>query len=119
MSITERKALSDAVMINLQNHCSEIGIKIHAFEIRDIMLPAAVKKTFFAAFETQKSALNEIEKARAETALLRKLTNTAKMLKDTPHLSEARVLHALNSDKINIVLDTSLRHGNLPLETKS
>jgi hypothetical protein len=48
-----------------------------------------------------------MEKSRAETALLRKLANTAKLFNDTPGLSEARILHALSSEKVNLVLSPS------------
>lgn len=77
--------------------------------IRDVILPAALKKAYSGAVEARKHAEREMEIARGEQAVLRKLANLTKMLADNPGLLQLRTLQAFsNSEHVNVTLGDGL-----------
>jgi len=72
-----------------------LGLKIDRIDIRDVLLPADLKRSFMAALQQRQEAHAGLEKARAETAALRTLANAAKLMRDNPELLELRYLQTL------------------------
>jgi regulator of protease activity HflC (stomatin/prohibitin superfamily) len=72
-----------------------LGLRIERVDIRDVMLPADLKRSFMAALQQRQEANAGIEKARAETAALRTLANAAKLMRDNPELLQLRYLQTL------------------------
>ncbi|MCW0218524.1 MAG: slipin family protein [Prosthecobacter sp.] len=72
-----------------------LGIKMERVDIRDVMLPADLKRSFMSALQQRQEAQAGLEKARAETAALRTLANAAKLMRDNPELLQLRYLQTL------------------------
>lgn len=72
-----------------------LGLKMERVDIRDVMLPADLKRSFMAALQQRQEAQADLEKARAETAALRTLANAAKLMRDNPELLQLRYLQTL------------------------
>lgn len=72
-----------------------LGLKVARVDIRDVMLPADLKRSFMSALQQRQEAQAGLEKARAETAALRTLANAAKLMRDNPELLQLRYLQTL------------------------
>ncbi len=75
---------------------SELGLEIIAINLKDISLSTQIKNIFSQELRAKKEGLASLEKARSETAVLRNLVNTSKLLVENPGLSQLRVIQALS-----------------------
>ncbi len=71
------------------------GLSVAAVEVKDVMLPADLRRAFAEALKTRKEAQGRLEKARGESAALRHLANAARMVEQNPSLLNLRVLQTL------------------------
>jgi hypothetical protein len=78
---------------------------VEAVALRDVMLPAPLKRAYAAEVEARKEAAGALEKARGEQAVLRKLANLAKMVEESPGLMDLRALQAFaDSPHVHVAL---------------
>lgn len=85
---TELKSLLD-------QRFTSAGLKLERADIRDVMLPADLKRAFTEALKSKHEANAALEKARSETAALRTLANAAKLMRENPELLSLRYLQTL------------------------
>lgn len=85
---TELKSLLD-------ERFTSVGLKLERADIRDVMLPADLKRAFTEALKSKHEASAALEKARSETAALRTLANAAKLMRENPELLSLRYLQTL------------------------
>jgi regulator of protease activity HflC (stomatin/prohibitin superfamily) len=71
------------------------GLSVQAVEVKDVMLPADLRRAFAEALKTRKEAQARLEKARGESAALRHLANAARMVDQNPSLLNLRMLQTL------------------------
>ena len=103
--LANRNIAVEKIMEVLKPLAEDLGVEVKAVGVRDIMLPAALKRAYSGALEARKDAEREIEKARGEQAVLRKLSNLAKMVEDNPGLMQLRTLQAFSeSDNVSVFL---------------
>jgi len=74
----------------------EIGVTIHATEVKDVMFPGELKKAFAEVLKAKQEGQAALERARAETAALRNLANAARLLEGNPALQNLRLLQSLS-----------------------
>jgi len=92
----QQKAGHGANLLGLiTDRAQSLGIKVDLIAIRDVMLPADLKRSFMSALQQRQEAQAGLEKARAETAALRTLANAAKLMRDNPELLQLRYLQTL------------------------
>ncbi len=72
-----------------------LGLKLHAVDLKDVMFPGALKQLFAQVVLARKEGQAALERARGETAALRNLANAAKLMEESPALLQLRLLHAL------------------------
>lgn len=82
----------------------ELGIKVDAVDVRDVMLPGDLKRIFSQELAARKEGLATLEKARGETAALRNLANAARMVEQSPALIQLRLLQHLGGTTGNTVV---------------
>ena len=75
--------------------------------VRDVTFPAPLKQLFAQVVEARQAAQAALERARGETAVLRHLANTARLLEGNPALVTLRTLDAAASARGTIVLGVS------------
>ena len=92
--LEQRAALNQKLMELTSVKVPELGLKIHSIGIKDIMFPGELKKIFTKVVEAQKEGLAALERARGETAALRNLANTTKILEGNPALLQLRALQS-------------------------
>ena len=111
----KRKEIGQALFEKSKDKAAELGLTLLSAEIKDIMLPGDLKNIFAQIINARNEGLAALERARGESASLRNLANTAKLLENNPALFQLRILQALESKSGNtIVLSTSSDVPNFP-----
>ncbi|MBX9694947.1 MAG: hypothetical protein K2Z81_21360, partial [Cyanobacteria bacterium] len=72
-----------------------IGIDMLMVQVKDVVLPADIRKIFADVLRAQKEGQAALERARGEQAALRSLANAARVLEGNPALMSLRVLQSL------------------------
>jgi regulator of protease activity HflC (stomatin/prohibitin superfamily) len=101
--LAQKPAIDAALLKQVTAKAEAIGISVTALAVRDVMLPANLKKLFGGFIEARKEAERNLEKARGEQAVLRSLANASKMFDDNPSLMQARIIQALGTGNNSIV----------------
>jgi regulator of protease activity HflC (stomatin/prohibitin superfamily) len=81
-----------------------IGIELTAVEVRDVMVPADLKRAFAAVVAARHEGAAALERARGETAALRSLANAGRMVGDNPGLLSLRVVQELSARSGNTIV---------------
>ncbi len=121
--VDEVLALRDEWGSRLKERCAEsaaaIGLELISAEVKDIMFPGAIKQVFTQVVRAREEGIAALEKARGETAALRKLANAARMIEKNPALMQLRLLHSLGEAKgstlvVNLGSDKVFPGGAVP-----
>lgn len=78
---------------------AELGIELISVDVKDVILPAEIKKAYAQVLLARQEGAAALEKARGETAALRNLANAAQMLENNPALYQLRLLQSLTEVK--------------------
>jgi hypothetical protein len=79
-------------------------VELLEVEVRDVMLPAELKRSFAAVLVARKDGEAALERARAETAALRSLANAGRTVSDNPGLLQLRILQEIGGTSGNTVV---------------
>ncbi|PLT30646.1 slipin family protein [Peribacillus deserti] len=109
--LQSRKSVNDRVLELLKEDLNLAAFSIQAVDLKDIMLTGELKKIYAETVRVKKEALSALEKARGESAVLRSLANSAKMLEKNPELAQLRVIHTIESSQGNTFV---IHTGNGP-----
>jgi regulator of protease activity HflC (stomatin/prohibitin superfamily) len=102
--LAKRKELGTLLFEGVKDAAAELGIGLLSVGIRDITFPGELKNAFAKVVTARQEGLAALEKARGESASLRNLANTAKLLENNPQLMQLRLLQSLNTGSNTIVL---------------
>jgi len=83
---------------------SDAGINLIDARVRDISFPGEIKAIFARVVAAQKEGLALLERARGESAALRNLANSAKMLDENPNLLQLRLIQELGQSSGHTVI---------------
>jgi len=72
-----------------------LGVTVASLELKDIVLPADLKRARAEVLVAQAQGLAALERARGETAALRSLANAARQAEGSPALLQLRLLQQL------------------------
>lgn len=72
-----------------------VGIDVAEVVVKDVLLPPELRAAYAEVVTTRARGQAQLEAARAETAALRSLANSAKLLDDHPALARMRLVQAL------------------------
>ncbi len=95
--LTQRLDIAPLLLARVQPESVKIGITVHAVEVKDVMLPAELKRAFGDVLKAKQEAQVALERARGENASLRNLANAARVLENNPALMNLRVLQSLTA----------------------
>lgn len=104
--MVQRSTLGEAILRQAGGTAGRLGITLLDGRIRDISLPGELKKALAEEKKSQILAKASLEKARTESATLRSLANSARMLEERPALMQLRLIHALEQGKGSLVLNS-------------
>jgi regulator of protease activity HflC (stomatin/prohibitin superfamily) len=95
--------LDKAVLVRLIEKTANFGFEIEHLALKDLVLPANLKRAYASVLEAKKDALKKLEQARGEQAVLRNLANASAMYDKNPMLLQARLIQALSNGTNTIV----------------
>lgn len=95
--IDSRTKLDADLMARAKDAFAEHGCELLGFSVRDLVLPAEVRRLANDVARARMEAAAALERARGEQAALRSLANAARLLKGNPELMNLRVLQALSA----------------------
>jgi regulator of protease activity HflC (stomatin/prohibitin superfamily) len=97
--LIKREEFGEKLMSICSSKIELFGIKLIQAEVRDLTIPADMKVIFAQVVKARKEGQAILEKARGETAALRSLANSAKMIEGNPALLQLRTLHTISEFK--------------------
>jgi regulator of protease activity HflC (stomatin/prohibitin superfamily) len=93
--LEKRLEIGAQLLANAAPEAEKIGITLSALAVKDVMLPADLKRLFSEVLKAKQEGIAALERARGETAALRNLANAAKMLEGNPSLQNLRLLQTM------------------------
>jgi regulator of protease activity HflC (stomatin/prohibitin superfamily) len=95
--LTQRLDIAPQLLARVQPDVAKIGLTVHSVEVKDVMLPAELKRAFGDVLKAKQEGQAALERARGESASLRNLANAARVLEGKPALMNLRVLQSLTT----------------------
>lgn len=102
--LAERQRLAEGLRAALAPRAAALGLELEEVGVRDVTFPPPLKQLFAQVVEARQAAQAALEKARGETAVLRHLANTARLLEEHPGLVTLRTLDAVAHGRGTIVV---------------
>jgi regulator of protease activity HflC (stomatin/prohibitin superfamily) len=102
--LAARAELGPTIKERSAGQLARLGVELLSVNVRDLMLPAELKRAFAGVVAARKEGEIALERARGETAALRNLANAARMLEDHPGLVQLRLLQEIGASSGNTVV---------------
>ena len=102
--VPQRQRFAEGLRVALTPRTATLGLQLEGVGVRDVTFPAPLKQLFAQVVEARQAAQAALEKARGETAVLRHLANTARLVESNPALLALRTLDAAAQGRGTIVL---------------
>lgn len=115
--LAKRKQLGDLLFDGSKERAATLGLELLSVSLKDIMFPGELKNIFAQVVNARKEGLAALERARGESAALRNLANSAKLLEENPALYNLRVLQTIGSSSDNTII-LSLDDARAPVVFK-
>jgi regulator of protease activity HflC (stomatin/prohibitin superfamily) len=101
--LSSRAQLSTQLKPEVEPAAAKLGVELRSIAVKDLMLPGTLKETFSEAARAKQESQAALERARGESATLRNLANSARLLDGNPALAQIRLLQAASTaDKLVI-----------------
>lgn len=91
----QRLDIATQLLARVQPEATKIGVNVLAVEVKDVMLPADLKRAFADVLKAKQEGQAALERARGESASLRNLANAARVLEGNPALMNLRLMQSL------------------------
>ncbi len=102
--LQKRKEINEELFEAVRTPVAELGLKVKSIAIKDITFPGELRGMFAQVVNAKNEGLAALERARGESAALRNLANTAKLMENNPSLYQLRLLQALEKGRGNTVI---------------
>ncbi len=93
--LSKRSEIAGRLLEMTKPQSLEAGVRLIDSQVRDIVFPGELKSVFAKVVAARKDGEALIERARGESAALRNLANSAKLLDENPNLMQLRLIQAL------------------------
>jgi regulator of protease activity HflC (stomatin/prohibitin superfamily) len=104
--LEHRKDIGEKIKIDADPRISDLGLELISVNVRDIMFPGDLRNIFAQVVNARLEGQAILERARGESAAIRNLVNTAKLMESNPALYQLRLLQTLESSKGNTIVLT-------------
>ena len=113
--LEKRESIAEYVLKTLGEKAAKLGVELIDCGVRDIILPGDVKEIMSQVLVADKKAQASVITRREETASVRSMLNSAKLMDDNPMLWKLKEMEYVEkiADKINTI---SLSGGNQVLD---
>ena len=102
--LSKRQEVGEQLLERTKEKVSNFGVALESVAIKDIMFPGDLKKIFAQVVNARNEGLAALERARGESAALRKLANTANLLEKNPGLLQLRILQTIDNNPGNTIM---------------
>ena len=102
--LASRAELGPAVGGAVASEIARLGVEVLGVDVRDVMVPAELKRAFAGIVAARREGEAALERARGETAALRSLANAGRMVEDNPGLLQLRILQQLGASSGNTIM---------------
>ncbi len=102
--LVKRREIGEALLAGAKPKAAEFGLALVSADIKDIMFPGELKNVFAQVVNARNEGLALLERARGESAALRNLANTARLLENNPALLQLRLLQTLHRGSNNSII---------------
>lgn len=102
--LAARAELGPAVGGAIASELARLGVELLGVDVRDVMVPAELKRAFAGIVAARREGEAALERARGETAALRSLANAGRMIEDNPGLLQLRILQQLGASSGNTIM---------------
>jgi regulator of protease activity HflC (stomatin/prohibitin superfamily) len=86
--LDQRDKLDERLLVRARPGCEEQGCELLRCNVRDVMMPAEIRRIATETVRAKLEAAASLERARGEQAALRALNNAARLLKGNPQFDE-------------------------------
>lgn len=93
--LNQKIEIGAQLLARVKTDAEKLGVNILAVEVKDVMLPADLKRAFAEVLKAKQEGQAALERARGESAALRNLANAARVLENNPALMNLRLMHSL------------------------
>jgi len=97
--VARRSEIGDAVQQATTESATNLGLEIHSVSVKDIMFPGSLRDAFAQVTKARQDGLAALERARGESAAVRNLANTARVVEANPYLFQLRLLQSIAESK--------------------
>lgn len=101
----ERAAIATEVLAAVRTRAAELGIVVHDLAVRDVVMPAELRKAALGELIARSEGRVALERARSETAAMRSLLNAARLAEEHPALLHLRTLQAAGESGTTLVVE--------------
>ncbi len=105
--LKKREEIANKIELNVDKSTDQWGIKVESVELKDVVLPADLKRTMAKAAEAEREKSAVIIRAEGELAAADNMVKAAKMLAEAPGALHLRTLQSINdisSDQSNTTI---------------
>jgi len=103
-ALEARVAIGQELLERCAADATALGLELLSVAIRDVMVPGELKRAYAAVLTARKDGEAALERARGETASLRNLANSARLLDDSPGLLRLRALQEVGKSTGNTIM---------------
>ena len=115
--LAQRFELGAQLLSRVQPDAAKIGVTVHSVEVKDVMLPAELKRAFADVLKAKQEGQAALERARGESASLRNLANAARVMEGNPALMNLRLMQSLTAtQRAGNTLVLGMPGGFVPLK---
>ena len=93
--LTKRLDIGAQLLAHVQPEAAKFGVRVLAVAVKDVMLPADLKRAYAEVLKAKQEGQAALERARGESAALRNLANGARVLEGNPALMNLRFMQSL------------------------
>jgi regulator of protease activity HflC (stomatin/prohibitin superfamily) len=104
--LAARDSLPADVRERVQGATDAVGVAIDSLSLRDVMVPAELRRAAAEVAAARSQGQAALERARSEVAATRALANAARMVAEQPGLLQLRTLQAVEAGGATVVLTT-------------
>ncbi|NEK86008.1 hypothetical protein GCU60_09560 [Blastococcus saxobsidens] len=102
--LTDRRTVPEEIREGVAAAAAAVGIGIETLALRDVMVPAELRRAAAEVVTARAQGQAALERARSEVAAARALANAAKMVAEQPGLLQLRTLQAVEAGGATVVL---------------
>lgn len=102
--LARRQEMAALLLERAAPKAAAFGLELLSAGLKDITFPGDLKRIFAQVVNARKEGLAALERARGESAALRNLANSAKLLEKNPALLQLRLLQAVGGGSNNTIV---------------